>query len=674
MIISLSVQKGSAHPLGAVRQGDVVNFAVIAKPDSKIKLLLQGSHQAPLQEILLDPAHHLTGSVWHVAIQGLPEEFLYGYSVYVELVPAWKQITDPYAISIDTSINWGEENIKKGVPPLARFFNKKPFDWENVQRPHIDWKDLIIYEMHVRGFTQHHTSKVKWPGSYLGLIEKIPYLKELGINAIELLPIYLFNECELTAHNPETKERLYNYWGYSPWNCLCPMRKYAVGKNYGDEIQEFKTLVRECHKAGIEVILDVVFNHTGEGNDQGPFFGWKAFTYDYYILSHGHFTNYSGCGNTLSANHPITRDWILYCLKYWVEEFQIDGFRFDLASILTRDPNGVPLENPPIIDAIAKDPVLSDVKMIAEAWDAAGLYQVGYFPGNNRFAEWNGAYRDDVRRFFKGSGSIADFSRAITGSQYLFGRKKPHCSVNFVCAHDGFSLVDLVSYDTKKNLPNGEFNRDGCDQNDSWNCGYEGYTTQAKVQQLRTRQMKNFALTLLISIGTPMISMGDEYVHTRFGNNNPYCQDNDTNWFLWDERLQSKEIFAFFKQVIAFRKSQPLLRRETFFTDNEIDWHGVLPFKAAWDSDSRMIACTIKDLENHHHIYIAFSSYFVPIDITLPNPPQGMFWYRVCDTSLTPPLDFCSNKKMYMKMDAGYQMSERSCIVCIARSENFPMN
>jgi isoamylase/glycogen operon protein len=532
--------------------------------------------------------------------------------------------------------------------------------------------ELIIYEMHVRSFTQDPSSKVKHPGTFLGIIEKIPYLKQLGINAIELMPIFEWDECELKNFNPKTGAPLKNVWGYSTINFFAPMNRYASHPGWTAALDEFRTLVKELHKQQIEVILDVVYNHTAEGNEHGPTFSFKGIDNQvYYMLSpQGEYLNFSGTGNTFNCNHPMVAQLIVDSLRYWVDEMHVDGFRFDLASILTRAENGAPLSAPPVIEQILNDPVLSNVKLIAEAWDAGGLYQVGSFPSAGRWMEWNGKYRDAVRKFIKGTDDLSgEFSRVISGSQHIYGHDRtPSHSVNFVTAHDGYSLKDLVSYMEKHNLGNGEENRDGANDNESWNCGAEGATANRKIIQLREQQMRNFHAALLLSIGTPMVLMGDEYGHSRNGNNNVWCQDNELNWFNWDLLQKNQGFHRFFRLMIRFRTQHPLLMRTSYLTDQDVQWHGLQPLKANWGAENRFIAYTLFDHEHSEHLYIAFNATFDPVHITLPQPPSGKKWYRIVDTSHPSPDDFIEQPRALPPMKFTYDLKGYAMILFKALS------
>lgn len=627
---------GRSYPLGVSHINNGTNFAIHVKNGEKVFLVLFKEGK-PFQEIPL----YRTGEVWHVSLLNLPNRTSYVYKI-VRKNENEIMLLDPYATSVLSHSKWGENNQE--YRPQGQVILDPPFDWQGDKSPKIPWKDMIIYEMHVRGFTIDSSSGVKHPGTYLGIIEKIPYLLELGVNVLELLPIHEFNEREGIHTNPITKEKLYNYFGYSPANYFAPMSRYASQNT--EAINEFKTMVRELHKNGIEVILDVVFNHTGEGGEPGLTFSFKGLNAPaYYMINQeGHYLNFSGCGNTLNCNNPITYELIISALRYWVTEMHVDGFRFDLASILTRAPDGTPLGHlAPIVEAIGKDPVLADTKLIAEAWDAAGLYQVGAFtPASTRWSEWNGKYRDIVRRFIKGTpGQKNLFATVLSGSQDLYGiGRAPYCSVNFVIAHDGFSLADLVSYNQKHNEANGENNRDGFDHNDSWNCGVEGKTNDKKIISLRERQIRNFHLALMVSQGVPMLAMGDEYGHTREGNNNTWCQDNQLNWFLWNNFEVRPGFYRFYRSLIEFRKKYPLLGRDQFLTEADITWHGLQPEKPEWNQDNRFIAFTMNIPEQGPDLYVAFNALNVPQRVRIPNPRQGTVWNWVVNTSNPPPDDF----------------------------------
>ncbi|KAK7282836.1 hypothetical protein RIF29_11920 [Crotalaria pallida] len=506
------------------------------------------------------------------------------------------------------------------------------------------FKDLVIYEMNVRAFTSDESSGLdsNVRGSYLGVIEKIPHLLELGINAVELLPVFEFDELEL-QRRPNPRDHMINTWGYSTINFFAPMSRYASdGGGSVNASREFKQMVKALHSAGIEVILDVVYNHTNEADDDNPyttsFRGIDNKVY-YMLENNGQLLNFSGCGNTLNCNHPVVMELILDSLRHWVTEYHVDGFRFDLASVLCRGTDGSPLNAPPLIRAIAKDAVLSRCKIIAEPWDCGGLYLVGSFPNWDRWAEWNGKYRDDVRKFIKGdSGMKGGFATRVSGSSDLYrvNKRKPYHSVNFVIAHDGFTLHDLVSYNLKHNEANGEGGNDGSNDNFSWNCGSEGETDDANIRALRSRQMKNFHLALMISQGTPMMLMGDEYGHTRYGNNNSYGHDSAINNFLWNQLdARKSDHFRFFSKVIEYRLAHEVFRHESFLSKNEITWH-----EDNWDNyDSRFLAFTLHD-RNGGDVYLAFNAHDFFVKALLPTPPTKRRWFRVVDTNLKSPDDF----------------------------------
>lgn len=634
--------KGSPFPFGVSIHQEGTNFALFSRHAENINLCLFTKSEEPLCEIPLHPKKNKTGDVWHIKIQGLPEGCRYGYRIFGPFSPTQgmrfdseKVILDPYARKISSPIQWGRHTKYQPLGIVSNF--EEDFDWGEDAHPNIPMKDLIIYEMHVRGFTQDDSSNTIYPGSFLGVIEKIPYLKSLGVNAVEILPIHEFNEMEYKKENPHTGEPLCNYWGYSTVNFFAPMNRYNSSGDPHTTAKEFKMMVKELHKHGIEVILDVVFNHTAEGNEHGPTISFKGIDNAiYYILGpNGEYYNYSGCGNTLKSNHPIGRQFVLNSLRYWVTEMHVDGFRFDLASILTRGKDGSPLQNPPLIEAVTEDPILSKTKLIAEAWDAAGLYQVGAFPAEKGWAEWNGKYRDCIRKFIKGTpGMAGEFATRICGSQDLYGEGgHPYHSINFVTSHDGFTLRDLVSYEHKHNEMNGEESRDGANDNYTWNCGIEGPSTDQAIQKLRLRQMKNMYFALLISQGVPMIHMGDEYGHTKLGNNNTWCQDNRLNWFLWDQLKQGegKEFFAFCSFLNKFRLKTSILKNENFLQPKDIIWHGLLPNQPDWSG--KIVVFTLIDHEKHCDIYIAFNASHESIELELPKLDKGQNWKLILDTS-----------------------------------------
>lgn len=496
--------------------------------------------------------------IWSVTIQNLPETFEYTYRCdgpydikKGDLFNRDIDLVDPYAKRLNGSASWnGPAHASRGV-----IVPEQPFNWGNDARPMIPLEELIIYEMHVRGFTQDRSSHVKYPGTFLGMIEKISYLTELGVNAVELLPIHTFNEQELCNTNPKTGEQLFNYWGYSTANFFAPMSCYGTP-------EELKTLIKELHNNKIEIILDVVYNHTSEGSSLDYYSSFRGIdNATYYIRDEQGYQNYSGCGNTLNCSHPIVQKLIIDSLRSFVVDYHVDGFRFDLASILTRGTNGVPMKTSPLIDKITRDPILGPTKLIAEPWDLGGLYQLGSFP-SWKFGEWNDQFRDQIRHFIRGTGDKGNIKKRLTGSPDLY--QSPNKSYNFITIHDGFSLYDLVSYNHKHNEMNGENNQDGIDNNVSWNGGVEGTTHDRAILTLRKRQIRNFFVALLLSQGIPMLLMGDEYGHTKKGNNNTWCQDNQLNYFLWDELKKNRDLFLFVSQLIHIRK--------TLFTQGPVQW------------------------------------------------------------------------------------------------------
>lgn len=654
---------GYPLPYGTSPRDDGINFALFSRYATSVTLLLYSQDDAVV-EFKLDPEKNRTGNVWHLLVHKVPPHLLYGYKIS----NSDKILLDPYAKEVGTTNQWADcydviEPHDDGYLPLGRVSTNSEFNWDNTAHPNIPMKDLILYEMHVRGLTQDPSSRAKYPGTFLGVVEKIPHLLELGVNAVELMPIQEFNEHEYEVCSLITKQRLYNYWGYSTVNFFAPMNRYASKNTPGAALTEFKTMVRELHRNGIEVILDVVFNHTSEGNEEGPINSFKGIANStYYILApDGTYLNYSGCGNTVNCNSPIVREWILDCLRYWVLEMHVDGFRFDLASILTRDTDGTPLDNPPLIEAITQDPILAHTKLIAEPWDAAGLYQVGsFYARNERWAEWNAIYRDHIRRFIKGvPGLNGSFATRLCGSEDLYYNRSPAKSINFVTCHDGFTLADMVSYNSKHNLPNGEANRDGNNNNESWNCGVEGPTFNDKIIAIRQRQMRNFHMALMLSLGVPMILMGDEYAHTKKGNNNTWCHDSDLNWFQWDQLETNRDFFRFYKLLIHFRKQCPSLNQESFLTDADIKWHGAIPYEPDWKHNSQFIAFTLVK----EGVYAAFNASDKPITVEF--PPGDWRW--VVNTAAAPPHDFYEERPVVIEQM--YTMLGYSSILLILKDK-----
>ncbi len=660
----MNASPGDSFPLGACCTSEGVNFAFIASQAEQAEILLfLPDNPTPFFNIILSAKEHKTGSTWHAFIEKITPPFEYAYRTFSESFGWSPLLLDPYAKGLTSSIKWGQSI---SYAPKARCFSLPFFDWENIHKPSQPIEEWVIYEMHVRGLTIDPSSHAQNPGTFLGVIEKIPYLKSLGINAVELLPVFEFNESENKHINPQTGKLLYNFWGYSPVNFFCPMQRYVSSKAWEAPILEFKKMVRELHRNGIAVILDVVFNHTAEHGNPGTVLSFKGLDpHAYYLFDElGQYENFSGTGNTLNCNHPTTLRLILDSLIYWVQEMQVDAFRFDLASIFTRGEKRQIFSNPPILKEIEKEPLLQNTYFIAEAWDAAGLYQVGSFPGKNQWAEWNGKFRDACRSFIKGDPGLSGiFATAITGSQNLYAKYSPNRSINFITAHDGYTLHDLVSYENKHNWENGEENRDGSNANCSWNGGVEGKTDKKEILNIRKKQMKNFILTLMLSLGVPMIFMGDEYAHTRDGNNNPYCQDNPLNWFLWNELEQNKLLFSFFQKAIAFRKKHPhLFCRKDFFTDKDIFWHGKKTFHPNWNGANNLLAYSLKDAKYQCEFYICFNASKESALLELPLLEENHDWALLVDTSLDSPHDFLENGRRTIAKGS-YELSPYSTLV-----------
>lgn len=652
-----NVRQGSPIPFGVSHVPNGLNFSVYTSAGTSCTLVLfHSSQEAPFVEIQI-PDYFRIGNVYCIIVFGLDVEDLeYGYRIEGPFAPelgdrfdATKVLLDPYARVISGRNQWGHHPNWEQIYPYRARVSLDDFDWGTTRPLEIPPQDLIIYEAHVRGLTQSETSEVKYRGTYAGVVEKIPYLKSLGINAIELMPVSEFDEFENARVNPETGEQLYNYWGYSTIGFFAPKAAYAATGNSMMQVDEFKRMVKCLHEAGIEVILDVVFNHTAEGNECGPTLSFKGLDNKvYYMLTpQGYYFNFSGTGNTLNCNNPVVRSLVLDCLRYWAAEYKIDGFRFDLASILGRDPWGFPLSNPPLLEALAFDPILSSCKLIAEAWDAGGLYQVGSFPAFGRWSEWNGRYRDCIRRFLKGDeAQVGELAQRIQGSPDLYrsSGRLPSTSINFITCHDGFTLADLVSYNYKHNSANGEGGRDGCDNNYSWNCGEEGTTRSLEILALRLRQMMNAFAILLTSRGTPMILMGDEFGRTQFGNNNAYCIDSPLTWVDWSLLSSAHDLFAFVSALIEFRHRHPCLRTNSFEDEGSArlalpscSFHGTEPWKPDWSDESRQLAwmfCRDEDesCQNPDIIYVIANAAHYATTFMMPNLLPELEWAVVFNT------------------------------------------
>ncbi len=689
-----SVQRGAPLPLGTLIKRNGINFALFSKHATSVNLVLYtpGEFES-LIELPLDPRFNKTGDIWHIFIAGLDANIRYGYRVnrspngapHIHRFDDSLVLLDPYAKAFSGAPEWGQLYHRQGEQGFPKQNSRRSliveddFEWEFDQPLNIPLADSIIYEMHVRGFTRHFTSGAKYSGTFKGLTEKIPYLKDLGVTAVELLPINEFEEIEGERFNPITGERLVNFWGYNSIGFFAPKSSYAYDSRNDGPVREFKEMVKSFHAAGIEVILDIVFNHTAEGNESGPTYSFRGLDNSiYYIIdpATGRYHNYSGCGNTLNCNHPIVRDLIIDCLHYWVTEMHVDGFRFDLASILGRGQDGSVLSNPPLIERIAYDPILAKTKLIAEAWDAAGLYQVGTFPAWGRWAEWNGKFRDDIRRFVKSDpGMVPALAARLSGSADLYADdgREPFHSINFITSHDGFTLHDLVSYNDKHNLANGENNADGANDNYSWNCGWEGPTQSAEINALRIRQMKNFAALLLLSHGVPMILAGDELGRTQQGNNNAYCQDNEISWVNWEISELGAEMKRFFKLLINFRKQHPNLRRASFEVTGApgcplITWHGSKLNQPDWSENSHSLGMHMHNNSADVDLYLIANAYWEPLTFELPGTRENQRWRRVIDTKYTFPNEILpENEAVELEDQRQYYVGPRSVALLLAK-------
>ena len=660
-----------------------INFSVYSRHATSCSLILFESGQRdPFVEIPF-PTEFRVGDVFAMTVFDLDlDELEYGFRMDGPFEPQSghrfdksKVLLDPTARSIRRLGDWGEAaNCSHSYPYRARIV-ARDFDWEETHPLHLPTNDLVVYEMHVRGFTCSPSSGVKRPGTFTGLREKIPYLKHLGINCVELLPVFEFDETNGGWRNPMNGEPLRNYWGYNTIGFFAPHAAYAASGGAGTQADEVKAMVKELHRNGIEVILDVVFGHTGEGNEQGPtisFRGLDNLTY-YMLAPDGSYCNFSGCGNTVNCNNPVVRGFVLDCLRHWVAEYHIDGFRFDLASILGRAPNGTPLSNPPLLEALASDAVLGKTKLIAEAWDAGGLYQVGSFPAYGRWAEWNGRYRDCMRKFLKGEfGQTREVASSLVGSPDLYCGRSATASINFITCHDGFTLADLVSYSDKHNEANGEGNRDGADDNNSWNCGVEGPTDDPIINALRRRHIKNAITMLLVSQGVPMFFMGDECGRTQLGNNNAYCHDSPLNWFDWNLPAQNAELFRFCRLMIQFRHQHPVLKESRHFGPGaaEIVWHGTRAWNPDWSDGNRVLACQRYGRTGNQNdvIYIAANMHTEDLEFELPALPPGLKWAVAVNTSVPSPEDIWEHGTAPpLDNQAKLVIGDRSIVVLIAQ-------
>jgi len=683
--------RGSSHPLGASLCPGGANFSVYSKNATCVEVLFfdDAEDGKPSRVIPLDPRRNRSYHYWHVFVPGVEAGQVYGYRVHGPFEPEKglrfdpeKLLLDPYARAMAVPKGYSRlagsgPGDNTAVAMKSVVADTREYDWEGdapLKRP---FSGTVIYEMHVRGFTANPNSGVspEKRGTYAGLIEKIPYLRDLGITAVELLPVYHYDE-------QDAPPGFRNYWGYSPVSFFVPHTGYSSRRDPLGPLNEFRDMVKALHRAGIEVILDVVYNHTAEGNHTGPTLSFRGFENGaYYILEQSRFNyaNYSGCGNTLDASHAVVRRMILDSLRYWVEEMHVDGFRFDLASVLSRDESGAPLANPAILWDIESDPALAGIKLIAEAWDAAGLYQVGSFVGDS-WKEWNGRFRDDVRKFLKSDGgAVSAFASRILASPDIYGHqeREPEQSINFVTCHDGFTLNDLVSYNKKHNEANGEGNRDGTNDNLSWSCGVEGPSDDPEIEKLRNRQVKNFLAVTLVALGVPMLLMGDEVRRTQRGNNNAYCQDNEISWFDWSLLEKHRDVYRFVKTLVAARLRRDLAVEDPGLTLNQLlgqarlQWHGVKLNQPDWNDSSHSIAVTVWSFRERFVTHAMINAYWEPLRFEIPPVPGDSWdpWRRWIDTSLDSPEDIVRWDSAPMIDDSTYVVQPRSIVGLISRSK-----
>lgn len=651
VVEGFKIRPGFFRMYGACVASNGVSFTINSHGATRCTLLLfKPQASKPYARIPFLDSYRIGDTYSMLVFDIKPDEFEYAFSFDGPYEPAKgllfneeNVLLDPYSRAVTGQRKWGEKpEGGKDFEYRARVV-KSNFDWGNIKQLEQPFEDLVIYETHVRGYTKDKSSGVSAPGTFAGLKDKIPYLKDLGINAVELMPIFEFDEME--SARVVDGVQLYNYWGYNTVSFFAPNTSYAFNEEHNHEGDELKSLIKALKENGIEVILDVVFNHTAEGNEMGPCFSFKGIDNNvYYMLTpDAHYYNFSGCGNVMNCNHPVVRSFIIDCLRHWAIEYRVDGFRFDLASILGRDQNGAPMANPPILESLAFDPVLGKMKLIAEAWDAGGLYQVGSFPSWNRWAEWNGRYRDDMRSFLKGDDGMAGNAiTRITGSRDLYSpESRGHkASVNFLTCHDGFTLYDLYSYNEKHNEKNGWNNTDGDNNGHSWNCGAEGETDDPNVNGLRRRLIKNAFAALLCSRGPAMFFAGDEFCNTQFGNNNAYCQDNIISWLDWSRLEEFKEIHDFVRHMIQFRKEHPILRKMTKPSScqfPEISVHNGTPFNASTDYKTKLIGIMYagrneEDTEDDI-VFYCMNAYWEPLVMQLPVLPNGKHWHVDTNTN-----------------------------------------
>ena len=683
-IAGYPVRPGMFDKPGAFALPVGVNFTIHTHCGTSCELLLFHRGEEEPYAVLPFPEEYKIGDVYSMIVFGLEiEDFEYAYRVDGPYDPQNGLIfdkkailLDPYAKAVAGQRIWGEEKTGSYHARVV----KDTFDWGDMPQSKRQLSDLVIYELHVRGFTKHSSSGVGHPGTFEGLREKIPYLKELGINAVELMPIFEFDE---TVNSREVDgQKLLEYWGYNTVGFFAPNTSYTSSTEHNQEGTELKKLIRDLHNNGIEVILDVVFNHTAEGNEYGRTFSFKGLDNQiYYMLTpDGHYYNFSGCGNTLNCNHPIVRQMILECLRHWTVNYRIDGFRFDLASILGRNVDGSPMNNPPLLKSLAYDPLLSNVKLIAEAWDAGGLYQVGNFPASKRWAEWNGRYRDCIRGFLKGENwEFWNAAWSIAGSGDLYGGffgdnnnnyAGYNSCVNFLTCHDGFTLYDLYSYNEKHNEANGWNNTDGANDNRSWNCGAEGETDDREVLNLRYRMIRNACAVLMCSRGTPMFLAGDEFGNSQSGNNNCYCQDNEMSWLDWNLLQKNRELFAFFKFMIAYRQKHPVIRRklpDAVCGLEPLHTHDADASITNQPENTRFLGVSFagydKEKGKDDLVYVAVNTYWEEVTITLPNLHKRAFWYLSVNTNGDEHGRYCYPEGEEVRIDGTFVMKPRSVAV-----------
>jgi isoamylase len=678
-----TVSAGASTPLGATVTAAGANFSVFSKHATGIDLLFFDHVEDPTPERItrLDPVANHTYHYWHVFVPGLKAGQIYGYRVHGPSEPSHglrfdsgKVLLDPYGggVVVPSAYNRAAAHDKGDNAATAMksvLVDPDAYDWEGDRPLHRPASQTIVYEMHVRGFTKHPSSGLSkgTSGTYAGVIEKIPYLQELGVTAVELLPVFQFDALACPAGHV-------NYWGYQPVSFFAPHQAFSSRQDPLGPVDEFRDMVKALHRAGIEVILDVVFNHTAEGDDSGPTICFRGLeNRAYYVLDRNmaRYSDFTGCGNTLNANHPIVRRLIVDSLRYWVQKMHVDGFRFDLASVLSRDPSGSPIPNPPVLWDIESDPALAGTKLMAEAWDAAGLYQVGSFIGD-AWKEWNGRFRDDVRSFLRGeNGTVSKVADRLLGSPEVYGHKQreAEASVNFVACHDGFTLNDLVSYNEKHNEANGEGNRDGADDNRSWNCGVEGPTDDPAIDKLRNRQVKNFLTLTMLSLGVPMILMGDEVRRTQRGNNNGYSQDDETSWFDWTLLKKHADVHRFTQLLNARRVMRDVSAEQQRISLTDMlrqattAWHGVNLWRPDWSPNSHSLAFGAELRRAGLRVHLIMNAYWEPLDFELPKPDSNKGWRRWIDTALDSPNDIMAWQVAPVFAEGRYNASPRSVVV-----------